>query len=472
MSIKNGSTTMTRPIPATWPCLVVSILLLTASTVSAGEASMVQVGFGTGEAGEGIVIELSLAELHDECLAGFQLDLELPDDVSFVSALARSEACITVGRMTSPTMVRVGVACTDGMTVDEIVAELILELPPDATMDLYMLTPTNVSAADCDGRPLLAEGQAGQLAVAQDCGLLGDIYPDLVGDGVVDLRDLVLARRKGVDGSVPVNLRDFICGDLDPAPQTCRRSDRVAHHCPSGGDGSIGLDDAVLLRQVLAGRAVLTCDPCLAGIPGLGDVLRLPGDVAPRGEADGEVDVADVVLLLRWSVGLESAPIGEEALRGDLAPAFDQDGRRIVVGNEGIDIGDVVEALRASVGLQTLAWPKRRLALRVDDPASMVAYRAAFEGWPAWAELEDPTLVGCLDGDVGGLDEIDGVLTVTCLTDPDPVLDGAGDLLLLDYRGPEALSPDALALDVEAVNDQLTPVTPVVATEDRGEVER
>ena len=77
-------------------------------------------------------------------------------------------------------------------------------------------------------------------------------------------------------------------------------------------------------------------------------------DVAPRGAPDGRVDVSDVVVLMRFSVGLES-PGARELRAGDVAPALvlpraPQQATPLLA-QDGIAIGDAVLALRAAVGL-------------------------------------------------------------------------------------------------------------------------
>lgn len=87
---------------------------------------------------------------------------------------------------------------------------------------------------------------------------------------------------------------------------------------------------------------------------------RAWGDVVPPGSGDGRVDIADVVRLLRLSVGLE-APTADDLARGDVAPCTQiAAGPPPVMRPElqpvpRIDIGDVVVALRAAVGLVRLS---------------------------------------------------------------------------------------------------------------------
>lgn len=82
-------------------------------------------------------------------------------------------------------------------------------------------------------------------------------------------------------------------------------------------------------------------------------------DVAPAGRPDGIVNVADVVRILRFSVGTE-IPTEQERLAANVAPA-------LVAGHvahphalapHAVDVGDAVLALRVSVGLMSLPQPR------------------------------------------------------------------------------------------------------------------
>ncbi len=114
------------------------------------------------------------------------------------------------------------------------------------------------------------------------------------------------------------------------------------------------------------------CDPCRF----LPDVAVMPppcgpaasscgfawGDIAPAGAPDGRLDIADVVRMLRMTVGLETPDAGE-ALRASLSPSQITSLGSLPVHaptaappNE-IRVDDVVLALRASVGLIRLSLP-------------------------------------------------------------------------------------------------------------------
>ena len=82
-------------------------------------------------------------------------------------------------------------------------------------------------------------------------------------------------------------------------------------------------------------------------------VSGLLGDLAPVPGGDGVVNVGDVIVALRISVGLE--PVTADALaRGDVAPGVRTGSTHRVIGDGQIDIGDVVVLLQASTGQVTL----------------------------------------------------------------------------------------------------------------------
>ena len=86
---------------------------------------------------------------------------------------------------------------------------------------------------------------------------------------------------------------------------------------------------------------------------GAGCANGLPGDIAPMPNGDGRVDVGDVVIALRASVGLETLT-GDALVRGDVAPGTRSGNVHSVTGDGVIDIGDVVVLLDASVGQITI----------------------------------------------------------------------------------------------------------------------
>ncbi|MEM7247068.1 MAG: S8 family serine peptidase [Acidobacteriota bacterium] len=277
----------------------------------------------------------------------------------------------------------------------------------------------------------------------------GDVHPSF-GDSQVGLADLVVHQR-AVTGVEPAAGRVLACGDLAPG-----RDCAVGTTWCALGDTVLDAADAAVLRQVSAGALTSTCAPCPAGSE-VASLLRLPADVAPPGAPDGLVNIADVVQLLRYSVGLE-IPGDEENLLGDVAPSGEEgDGTRIVVGDDVLDIADVVECLRLSVGLVETAWPLRSLSLGTDSAVTSLALQVTLDGLPTWAIPELDASADC--GEAGGLDAVDESWILTCVTDGAGVT-GPGELVLLGYRAPEEVTPEsaliARSLDESLVESDLS----------------
>jgi hypothetical protein len=89
--------------------------------------------------------------------------------------------------------------------------------------------------------------------------------------------------------------------------------------------------------------------------------LGVPGDIAPRAAPDGVVTVADVVLCLRYAVGLDG-PTSSESRRADVSPPIRQEGQVLATGDQRVSVSDVVLLLRAAVGLDVLTWNPAALA--------------------------------------------------------------------------------------------------------------
>ncbi|MEM7249501.1 MAG: thrombospondin type 3 repeat-containing protein, partial [Acidobacteriota bacterium] len=119
---------------------------------------------------------------------------------------------------------------------------------------------------------------------------------------------------------------------------------------PSDADSDVGGEDDGRERRF--GR-----DPLLAGddvfLP-FGSVL---GDVAPRGNPDGAVNITDVVGLLRMAVGLDEATPTEVVI-GDVSPNIlvetGTPDLRYRLGDTRVNIADVVSVLRVAVGLDQI----------------------------------------------------------------------------------------------------------------------
>lgn len=88
----------------------------------------------------------------------------------------------------------------------------------------------------------------------------------------------------------------------------------------------------------------------------------MPGDLAPRGNPDGVVDIADAVVALSISVG-KITPTDTEKIAGDVAPLAVPDGV--------VDIADAVVLLRVSVGLVTLPVAKQKPTITITTPANL-----------------------------------------------------------------------------------------------------
>jgi hypothetical protein len=95
---------------------------------------------------------------------------------------------------------------------------------------------------------------------------------------------------------------------------------------------------------------------------GIGDACELTwGDIAPRPGGDGATTVGDVVLALRFAVGLET-PSGGEMDRANVAPATTVPGPPDVAtplagALRKVDVADVVLLLRAAVALTVFPPP-------------------------------------------------------------------------------------------------------------------
>ena len=302
---------------------------------------------------------------------------------------------------------------------------------------------------------------------ALDCaGLAGDVHPDGFGDGAVDLRDWTLARRKAFLGDPATVEHDTRCGDVDLGALLCRPDVGAPRWCPDG-TGAFDLTDVVALRPVAAGLLETSCEPCEGTLPEPdGAALRVAGDVAPRADGgDGLVDIRDVVLALRWAVGLDGPPAdGEELLRADVVPAGGDGGLRVVTGDGLVNVADLVALLRASVALDVLAWPERTLRLELLDAVSPVAFGAAVTGWPPWAVVSGLTGAACEEDGGSGVDAVAGGFALACASDPDPLV-GPVTLAVVRYRAPEPVDPGSLVVSSQLVDGGLALVDAAVALE-------
>ncbi len=270
----------------------------------------------------------------------------------------------------------------------------------------------------------------------------GDIFPDAVGNGSTTLADFAHGRRK-VLGTVAINARDTTCGDVHPGAFSCEPPGQPGRWCLAG-NGAFQIGDLVAIRRKVSNTLVFDCGGCPQVAGSLGEALRLPGDVSPRGAADGAVNIADVVFALRSSVGLET-PDAEERLRMDVSPADRSSGVAEPTGDAAINVADVVLLLRTTVGLEQLRWPIRSVKARLVDAVDFIGYSAVVSGWPSWASPEadfESLVTGC-DQQILGV--AGDAWAATCLTDP-VVHQGPVDLLNFRYRGIENADPAALTV--------------------------
>ncbi|MEM7246396.1 MAG: hypothetical protein AAF533_13685 [Acidobacteriota bacterium] len=432
--------------------LLVSCLALGTGSASASTLRLEPV---LGTPGQALSIPVSL-DSTDPCVGGVTFEVVHAAELTFTEASAADESCLLHAESIDDTTLRVGLLCPDLLHQLDDVLQLDFTLSSDATEGVLDLGLTFLAAADCNGSTIELSGEDGEVAVGMSCELPGDVYPDGAGDGVLDLRDFLLAGRKALLQTNAVGGHDLLCADFHPGATLCTTEAGVTRWCAEGGDGSLGLDEVALIRGLVAGTVEISCDPCLAALPV--DQAFVPGDVAPLGDTNGVADIGDVVQCLRWSVGLDELPTDDVLLRADVSPTEDDEALEVVVGNDTIDISDVVQLLRASVGLDTLAWPRHELAVTIDAPAGIVGYRVGLDGWPLWAEVIGHEGAGCGEDDGDGLDEVVGLVTLTCTTDPDPVLESAGDLVVVTYRAPESVpleGDDAVTLTSELVDAAL-----------------
>jgi hypothetical protein len=309
---------------------------------------------------------------------------------------------------------------------------------------------------DCDG---LVDGADEDCQVAAPACVPGDIEPDGVGDGDVDLADWSLAKRKNRN-KVAINDRDTTCGDVDPGAVACS-STTPARWC-AAGDGAFDRGDTDVIRKLANGTYVNSCVSCSGQVTAAD--LRIPGDVAPRGDLDGRVTISDVVTALRWAAGAGAVPTDEETLRCDVAPSVRDGGLLIAQGDGRITIGDVVVILRASARAEQLAWPERRLAANVDEDAAFVALSVTTTGWPAWAQPLGAETPGCTLDD--GIDVQRDRWSVTCASDPD-VLVTPADIVTFVYRAPEPVAPGQLNTVLQLVDEDLATIQTTARLEAR-----
>lgn len=334
-------------------------------------------------------------------------------------------------------------------------------MPDDADGDGVL----SCQGDDCDEDPLkTAPGQCG-------CGRtdFGDVNEDGVADeldcdcepadlqpgGGVGLADWLVGWRV-LNLGAPSNERIEECGELFPGTRTTCPERELPSWCPDGQlPPAFTADDLLVIREIAAGLLEVDCAACVDGgvSPAETGARRLAGDVAgaPDGGPDDVVNVADVLRVLRWAVGLDLELLTPELqMRADVAP-LEPDGS--VGGDGSLDVSDVLSVLRRAVGLVELPWPSR--SIRVDSSLEGVAARHRVSGWPVWAEFDGVT--GC-GGGGSGVDVLDEVWVATCATDP--TLAPAD--VTIGYRAPEAVVLEGLqglttVVDAALVESQAVP---------------
>jgi hypothetical protein len=220
------------------------------------------------------------------------------------------------------------------------------------------------------------------------------------------------------------------------------------------GDLAFDGDDVRVIRRFVAGTLAEACIACGTTAPSHVLDRRRPGDVTPRGDTDGVTNVTDVVLALRFVVGVD-VPSAEELRRADVAPVDRFVSPPEVVGDGVVEVGDVVVMLRQAIGLDALAWPVRRIGVAVGESGAYSAAGVRASGWPAWAEsagLESPSCPA-----PGGLEVEDELWGAACATFP-LTASLPADVVTFRYRGIEPVAPSSLSLVLDMRDATLAPL--------------
>jgi hypothetical protein len=372
---------------------------------------------------EGVDLGLQ-GRLGAGCLASASLRLSYDHARVIFNGVSSTPACEASATPVADGEIDLDVSCAPGVSGDAELLSLSLLVPPTAgVFALFSVELTAGTATDCFGASVPLAPRAGGISV-------GCVAGDLDDDGLVDLGDLLAAREA----------QDPNCLDLAPATSACAPRSGASACCPDA-DGVFDDADRLVLRALVAGVARIVCETCPPEITGAG--RRLIGDLAPSGGGDGRRDVSDVLRLLRFAVGLETAT-GEERLRGDIAG----DGR--------LDVGDVLALLRDAVQLDSIDWPERALRVSLDAPATLSAWSLSVRGWPAWAMPSGFDARSCPDAPFGGMDASGTVTAVTCAPDAPAAL--AGVVATFRYRAAEALDVSRFAVESQALDVAGDPV--------------
>lgn len=283
---------------------------------------------------------------------------------------------------------------------------------------------------------------------------------DLNGSGSVSTADVTLARRAflELDAITP----QYLCGDVSvfTIVGTCGQRRLCAPNPPPAPAASpITNADITIIRRLFLDIDVINCAACA---PQSTPLARVPGDIAPRGQGDGRLDIADVVLALRSSVGLESSLA--DVILADVAPVRREGGQAFGDGNGLVDIGDVVLLLRSAVGLESLVWPERQLDVNLAAAQDRIAFGLAVAGWPSYATIVGMTSTECPASDSvveSGTDR----WGIVCVTDPQ-VYRSAGVLATVQYRGPR-VDAGRLSIRGQVVAPDMTESNGVLTLEAR-----
>lgn len=417
-------------------CLVVALL----DPASGQALPALSVGAASGL--PGTTVDVPIEFVNDSDIVALQFDV-LFDPAEATAGVPAIGPDVLTGHdidsnLVAPGQLRIIIYSTNSDVLASGVVAVIPFTPAVTVVAPVPLAPANVQYVQAFAVIVPGSSAGGEIGLGPPC-VPGDIFPDGVGDELANLLDIVNARRKLLTNA-PRNARDLSCGNQFPGDIVCQEGSGIKHWC-ARPDAFFSLGDFIVLRRIVLQVYAVTCAGCAprGGAP----EPYVPGDVAPRGATNGMVDVADVVTALRVSVGLDAAT-PEEIAKADVAPSLRQAALTLARGDGSIDVADVVLMLRAAVGLEQLAWPERRLAVRLDSATQHVAFSAAVTGWPAWAEPLGAASPQCAPDDVE-LEVAGSRWGAICVADP-VVSVGPADILTITFRGPRV---DAASLALE-----------------------
>lgn len=412
------------------------ILALVAAS-SAFAAPSLTVGAVSGAPGATVNVPVSIS--NDSSVSALQFDVLFDAaKISAVGVPTRGAALASTDHDLDSNLVSSGrfrvLLLSNSLTVvpnGEIVV-IPFTIAANAPLGSVTLTLSDVEMVDGNATVVASTVTHGEIDVEPSgCPVPGDIFPDGVGNNAVSTADFVLARRKAL-GTVAENARDQVCGNVHPGTELCVPASGPKHWCPAPNATApfVKVGDAVVIRRLITSVYTISCAACDARTAQ--PAARVPGDISPRGAGDGRVDVSDVVLALRFSVGLDTP--GNEAGFGDVSPATRDEAGTTAEGNGVIDIADAVLLLRAAVGLERLSWATREIDLVLPSSFPRIGFSASVTNWPSAAEILDVASAECSGGE-SGYDASGDRFGIACATDP-RVVSAAGALATVTYRGP------------------------------------